>query len=409
MGRRHIAYPLVGIVGVALIGALLLKGGGDAAQGDLTLRMENAAALQEGSPAYVNGQRAGSVRSIAVEGGAAEVGLDLDGRTLHEGGQAWVRWQAVLGQRVVWITDGKGAEMEAGATMQVREEQVDVNDVLTALDAPTRQRLQSLLGGLDSTLTPVKQPLNGMLGTSGPALQAIGQIVEAVGQDGRSIRDLVTQLNAVMAPLALKNDSLTQSVTDLTDFADTVAAQESALSEGLRQLPETLDAADATFEAVGPAAAQARPLLRDLRPVSERLTSVSRKLAPVLVDLRPAIARLRPVLGHVDEVLDVTPSLLDNSAAVMPGMTATVDGLVPAIDFLRPYTPDAVGWLSNWGSAFSYYDAQGHYASAVVRMGAQAFDDNPGVQLPGVTMDPAPAPGIAGGTPWTDANGSPMR
>ena len=32
------------------------------------------------------------------------------------------------------------------------------------------------------------------------------------------------------------------------------------------------------------------------------------------------------------------------------------------LTFLRPYTPDIVAWLSKFGEATAYYDANGHYA-----------------------------------------------
>ena len=34
----------------------------------------------------------------------------------------------------------------------------------------------------------------------------------------------------------------------------------------------------------------------------------------------------------------------------------------PVIDFLRPYSPDLVGWFRDFGQAAANYDANGHYA-----------------------------------------------
>lgn len=406
--------PRTGLVLAALVLAILLSGAALLTQDDppsVVLDMENAAGLQVGTPVQVLGEARGEITAIDLADDRAQVAVRLedDAPTLHADARAFVRWRAVLGQRIVEIVPGaEGSRLAKGATLEVAEEQVDVDDVLSALDPATRKQVSKLLVELDGTLGPASQDLNETLEVSGPALEALGQIVDSVSADDQAIREVITQLDAVIAPLAAKDDAVARTVSRTTRTAAAVSREERALSRGLQELPATIDAASRTFRAMGPAVEEARPLLRDLRPVSARLSSVSRRLAPVLVDLRSAIANLRPVLGEVDSTLTMTPGLLDKSRRVFPGLDSTITALVPAVEFLRPYTPDLTGWVSNWGSAYSYYDATGHYASAVIRMGPQAFDDNPGVPL-SVDFDPAPHPGTAGRTPWTDANGSSMR
>jgi phospholipid/cholesterol/gamma-HCH transport system substrate-binding protein len=50
----------------------------------------------------------------------------------------------------------------------------------------------------------------------------------------------------------------------------------------------------------------------------------------------------------------------------------------PVIDFLRPYSPDLVGWFRDFGQSAANYDANGHYARVMPIFGAfryQASDD----------------------------------
>ena len=35
---------------------------------------------------------------------------------------------------------------------------------------------------------------------------------------------------------------------------------------------------------------------------------------------------------------------------------------MPVLEFLRPYTPDLVGWFRDFGQGAANYDANGHYA-----------------------------------------------
>ncbi len=48
----------------------------------------------------------------------------------------------------------------------------------------------------------------------------------------------------------------------------------------------------------------------------------------------------------------------------------------PVIDFLRPYTPDLVGWFRDFGQAAANYDANGHYARTLPIFGIFDFQDN---------------------------------
>jgi phospholipid/cholesterol/gamma-HCH transport system substrate-binding protein len=65
----------------------------------------------------------------------------------------------------------------------------------------------------------------------------------------------------------------------------------------------------------------------------------------------------------------------------------------PVIDFLRPYSPDLVGWFRDFGQSAANYDANGHYARVMPIFGAfqyQASDDtlqpvSPAQRLGGLT------------------------
>ena len=60
--------------------------------------------------------------------------------------------------------------------------------------------------------------------------------------------------------------------------------------------------------------------------------------------------------------------------------------LTPVIKFVRPYTPDLVGWLRDFGQGSANYDANGHFARIQPIFNAYSFDDNPA----GGTLTPIP-------------------
>ena len=71
----------------------------------------------------------------------------------------------------------------------------------------------------------------------------------------------------------------------------------------------------------------------------------------------------------------------------------------PVIDFLRPYSPDLVGWFRDFGQGAANYDANGHYARVLPIFGAFQFTENPA----GGVLTPIPPSqrlaGLASGSP----------
>jgi phospholipid/cholesterol/gamma-HCH transport system substrate-binding protein len=49
----------------------------------------------------------------------------------------------------------------------------------------------------------------------------------------------------------------------------------------------------------------------------------------------------------------------------------------PVLEFIRPYTPEFVGWLRDFGQGASAYDANGHYARIQPIFNAFQLTDNP--------------------------------
>jgi phospholipid/cholesterol/gamma-HCH transport system substrate-binding protein len=121
------------------------------------------------------------------------------------------------------------------------------------------------------------------------------------------------------------------------------------------------------------------------------------------------VGLLRPTLEAADQLLDRTPAFLDEATAVVPQVQTATERLAPAVAFLRPYTPEIMGFASNWGNVWSTYDSQGHFAHPLVVTGKTAVDNNPNVTLPGEFSGTVRLPGESVGQPWTDANGSAPR
>jgi phospholipid/cholesterol/gamma-HCH transport system substrate-binding protein len=380
----------------------------------LQLVMPNAANLLSGSRVEISGLPVGQVTKLETQDDQALVTVSVDGAhaPLHTGTQAQVQWRGVLGERVIELMPGPAGNpvIPSGGLLAAGTEQVELDQVLSALDPTTRARLDSVVQQLNQSLQPQAGNLRSTINTAGPAVQELGSVLEAIGQDGPAVKNLITDLRKMTDPLAARRAELQQVVGSLSSATASMAAEQQQLRQALGALPGTLSAAQNTLNTVPGAVNAAVPLLQDLRPATQQLTSVAQNLSPLLVDLRPTVAKLGPVLQSATTLLQYTPSLLDSTNAVLPGVNQALTQLNPAVSFLRPYTPDVVGWLTNWGAAFANYDAQGHYFHGLVQVGTNVLDDNPGI-LVGLTGGPksTPAPGLASGQSWVDANGSNPR
>jgi phospholipid/cholesterol/gamma-HCH transport system substrate-binding protein len=281
--------------------------------------------------------------------------------------------------------------------------------VLAALDPKTRKRLRSVVAQLQQTLDGREPDVNATMTTAGPAVEALGELLRGVGQDGPAIRQLVTKLRRVVTTLSDRDADLGGTVRNLGRFVGSTARQQEQLKAALDELPSTVRAGSKLFGKVPGAVDATVPLLRELRPATRELPEVARNLGPVLRELRPTVDALRPTLGAARSLLAYTPELLDTAHETLPGMREAVDQVQPAARFLRPYTPEVIGYLSNWTSLFSGKNPSGHFGRALITNSASAATDNPGIVPPGMKQDPAPAPGSLVGQPWTDANGDGIR
>jgi phospholipid/cholesterol/gamma-HCH transport system substrate-binding protein len=134
-------------------------------------------------------------------------------------------------------------------------------------------------------------------------------------------------------------------------------------------LRSTLDDLDVLVDVSKPATKDLAPFLRDLRP----LIAAAR---PTIHDLRLLVSRD----GPNNDLTDATRKMPRLASVAGPAFRNGTRALVkaePVLEFARPYTPDLVGWLRDFGQGASNYDANGHFARIQPIFDAFSFTDNP--------------------------------
>jgi len=399
-----------GIALVVAVGAWLLLGNTYTVQ----VALPSATNIIDGGTVQLNGFTAGSVSNIEASDDQAIVTLKINSEyaPLHEGAQVVVPWKALLGERLVNITDGPTSAAKIpnhGLIQGQMPKPTEIDQVLNALNGPTLDHLKSLVNQLNDTTGGHEAEINATLQAAGPSLKSIGGVLDSVGTDGPAIQQLAIQLNNLTGAFAAHQTDVRTIVDQLTRLVSQAAGKQQQFREALTVLPPTLRTAKGTLDKIPPVADKTVPLLHDLDPATSKLRSVAGNLRPLLHDLRPAVRDLRPTLRSLDQLFDYAPDLLDSAHGTLPDLTQGLNNLSGPLNFLRPYTPEASGWISNWGSAFAATDSDGHYARIQVQQGLGSPTINPGIVPPGYREEPYPQPGENGGTPWTDAFGSGVR
>lgn len=407
----------IALTGVAVIvaGLLVATGLGRLRGGDgyeVTFVFPDAANLIAGSRVQVDGFTAGKVSSLEARDGQAMVTVDLDGKhaPLPAGTTARIAYQSLLGERVVEISPAKEgtAPLPDGAVVTGNTPRIELDQVLATMDPQTREAVSRLLPNLDAVLAGREAAAGETLEAAGPAVDALTEVLRAVGEDGPALRQLLTSVRDLSARLVARRESVRETIDGFDRNMSAVARQEDALREGLDELPGTLRQATDVFDRLPAAADASVPLLEDLRSATEALPAAARDLRPFLAELRTTLTELRPTLASLASLLEETPSMLDRAHSAVPDTTRAVAALLPAIDFLRPYTPEIAAIPSNFGSAAANYDANGHYLRVFNGTGTLSNVDQDSNKDPLVRENRHRPPGSLE-KPRTDAVGSRVR
>lgn len=353
--------------------------------------MENAGQLVAGDLVRIGGVPAGTVKGLELTpNGQAEVRLALDkswGR-LHAGTTVTVRASgiATVTGRFVDISPGPGFRpaLPDGGAIDIDHTKpiVDIDQLLNALDAPTRQSIRDLIGGFATWYDGRERNANDSARYFPAALQSATNLFDELNRDSATFKQFITEAGTALDALSRRKPELTELVSNTRATAGALAAGNESLSAALQNLPPALREGSAAF-------AEVRPALTDLRALVRAGEPASRKLAPFLRDLRPAVQRAVPAFrdfrllfdrpGEADDLLDALralPRLGRLTDKVFPQAEKTLDESAPVLSFIRPYAPELVGFARSFGSAAATYDANGHYARTVPVFDAFAFQDD---------------------------------
>jgi phospholipid/cholesterol/gamma-HCH transport system substrate-binding protein len=351
----------------------------------LSATFENAATLRATSPVRIAGVNVGEVTEVEAEGDAAKVTFTVseEGRPIRSDAEIEIRPRLFLeGNFFLDVRPGSPSapELEDGGEIPITQTAtaVQLDEVLTALQQPTRRGLQRLLEGFGTALMyeptaaddltqdeivqgeTAAQSLNDAFSYGGPAGKNTAIVADALrGEQPRDLARMIDATGAVFAKLATVEGDLSDLVTNLNTTAGAFASESQNLSESVRELGPTLSETETSLRALSDALPPLRALAIESRPGIQELPATIAALEPWLRQTR---LLLQPSeLGGTARILrQAAPGLAGvaaGSKSLFPAMRltglCTTQNLVPAAD--SEITSDAAGFNtgeSNWNELF---------------------------------------------------------
>jgi phospholipid/cholesterol/gamma-HCH transport system substrate-binding protein len=419
---------------VLVVAWIALRGDGGT---EYRLRLQNAGQLVPGNEVQVGGRAVGSVQEIRLtDDNLAEIDIRVDDEfaPLHEGTTALVRATSLSGvaNRYVALAPGpnNARELEEGSVLGLDQTTsiVDLDQLFNTLDGRTRKGLQGVVRGFATWYAGKGEQANEGAKYLNPALSATRRLIGELIRDQGTLTAFLRNGRRTVGAIAARRDDLSGLVGNANATAEAIGSENVALARALGLLPGTLRKANTTFVNLRSTLDDLDVLVAESKPATKDLARFMRELRPVVEGARPTIGDFSRLLrrpGDANDLLDLlrrTPRLDRVSRPAFANTTTALRKSTPVIKFIRPYAPDFIGWLRDFGQASAAYDGNGHYARVQPMFntfelredgaGGQLVPRDPNQRLTGYQTGLRRCPGMAsqaaadGSTPWRDDDGS---
>lgn len=307
---------------------------------EITATFENAATLRSTSPVRIAGVNVGKVTDLEADGDAVNVTFTVDdaGRPIHTDAEVELRPRLFLeGNWFLDLTPGSPSapELEAGGDIPITQTftAVQLDEVLTALQAPQRRGLQRLLEGYGTALTyepteaddvdqdpsvrgeTAAESLNDSFRYGGAAGRGTAIVNTALlGENPGDLAGFIRGFGATFGKLADREAELSDLITNFNIFTGALAAESANLSRTLEELAPTLEQAEPSLAALNDALPAVRALAIESQPAIEELPATIAAANPWLNQTRALLHRNE--LGKLAKLLrDAAPGLAQTTTA----------------------------------------------------------------------------------------------
>ena len=363
---------------------------------ELKAEFETAQAVVpgQGQTIRVAGVRVGDVQSVELVDGAGVVTFAIDRDYLPIYRDASILMRPTTGLKDMFFDLDPGTraagEYDEGQVVPMANTAPDVNldEILAALDSDTQAYLRLLLVGAGQGLDGRDRDLGRLLGSLGPLNRDFADLNSKVSERRAALADLMHHLNLLTSEVARSEAELTRFVSASESALGAFAEQDPDVQRAVSLLPQTLSEGRQALESMerfarimGPGFNSLRPFARELDPLNASTKQMAEAVTPVLEEeVRPFVREART---HVPDLKtaarrfgSATPRLtvvatklnrLANMAAFNPGGSESAG--TPGRDEGYLYW---LAWLGHTSAnLFSAADGNGYYRRIYLTMGCE--------------------------------------
>jgi len=362
--------------------------GHDVTEIEAELSSAQAVTPGQGQTVNVAGVEVGEISNVRLERGRAIVTLRLDGQDVpvYKDASVLLRPRTGLRDMVAELTPGTRAagRLEPGKRIPIGQTLPDVNldEILAALDTDTRTYLRMLLGDAAVGLRGTQRDLANALRRVEPTARDLRRVNAALVVRRRNLARTIHAFSLLVGELGARDDRLSTFVESSNAVLAALTRQDASLRATLRGLPGAL--VD-TRRALGKAqalGAELGPTLQALRPGARALGPSLRATRPFLVRTTPVIRdQIRPfVRATLPTVRTLSPAARD-LAATAPDLTRSLH-VVNALLNTLAFNPSGreegylfwLSWLNHLSNTMlSNADAHGPVRRGVVIVSCQTL------------------------------------
>jgi phospholipid/cholesterol/gamma-HCH transport system substrate-binding protein len=337
----------------------------------------------QGQSVNVSGVKVGDISGVQLKNGFAVVQMAIDSKyqhLIHKDATALLRPKTGLQDMFVELNPGtRGAPIaKPGYTIPLAHTlpEVNLDEVLSSLDADTRQYLELLVNGAGQGLAGHSSDLAQVLMRFEPTHQDLARLNGALAQRGQNLRQLINSLQRLNTSLAGKKTQIIQMIDSSSRVFAALASEQGNISRAVRDLPGTLAQTTVTLgkvqrfaQLLGPTAHNLLPAAFALPAANHALAALAKPAAPIVKNqIRPFVIAARPVIRSLK------PAAI-NLAAATPGLYKSF-AVINHLLNLVGYNPKGqhgylfwLAWLGHVGrTVFGVQDGNGDYRQAFLQL-----------------------------------------
>jgi virulence factor Mce-like protein len=254
------AFAAICLVGIGFIAANMGLSGPWSRGFALQAVFDSANGLVPQAEVRVSGVQVGRVLEISgADGGGSLVKMELTpGIQLRQGTRAMIRPKTLLGEKFVELIRPTGSGtpyLQSGATIPKTHtgQAVEIDDILNAMDAQTRQAMSESFRQLGVALDGRAGDINATIGPLDATMANLRPLARVGEARQQELDRILTNLNTIMQALADEQDQLGRIVDSGDQVMSAMASRDQALAGTVQNAAAVFASLDLALRNVTPA------------------------------------------------------------------------------------------------------------------------------------------------------------